>query len=55
MDNKKAEIRIRGHSTATLAKKPWKIKFEKKQHVLDIDNDNDYKSWAILETIMMNL
>ena len=48
VDNKKAEIRIRGHSTATLAKKPWKIKFEKKQHVLDIDNDNGYKSWAVL-------
>ncbi len=43
-----AEIRVRGHSTASLAKKPWKIKFKKKQIVLDIDSKNGYKSWAVL-------
>ena len=37
--DKDAEIRIRGHSTASLAKKPWKIKFKKKQIVLDIDSN----------------
>ena len=46
--DKDAEIRIRGHSTASLAKKPWKIKFKKKQIVLDIDSKNGYKSWAVL-------
>ena len=46
--DKDAEIRIRGHSTASLAKKPWKIKFKKKQIVLNIDSKNGYKSWAVL-------
>ena len=46
--NTEAEIRIRGHSTAAQDKKPWKIKFKKKQIVLDIDGVNSYKSWAVL-------
>ena len=43
---KPAEIRVRGHQTAAAVKKPWKIKFHKKQQVLDIDGE--YKSWAVL-------
>ena len=44
--NSKAKIKVRGHSTASLAKKPWKIKFEEKVKVLDISKD--YKNWAVL-------
>ena len=43
---KRAEIRVRGHQTAAAAKKPWKIKFHKKQQILDIEGQ--YKSWAVL-------
>ena len=44
--NSIAEIRVRGHSTASFAKKPWKIKFEEKLKVLDISKK--FKSWAVL-------
>ena len=44
--NTTAEIRLRGHSTSTRPKKPYKIKFTKKQKLLDIDGK--YKKWAIL-------
>ena len=44
--NETAKIRIRGHSTATLPKKPYKIKFEKKQKIFGISGK--YKNWALL-------
>ena len=34
--NETAKIRIRGHSTATLPKKPYKIKFNTKQEILGL-------------------
>ena len=37
---------MRGHGTSAAAKKPYKIKFEKKQKLLDIDSK--YRKWAIL-------
>ena len=44
--NETAEIRVRGHSTSGLDKKPYRIKFDKKQEVLGIEGE--YKKWALL-------
>ena len=44
--NQTASIRLRGHSTSSRPKKPYKIKFEKKQKILGISGR--YKNWAIL-------
>ena len=44
--NQQASIRLRGHSTSGRPKKPYKIKFDKKQKILGISGK--YKKWAIL-------
>ena len=44
--NEKASIKVRGHSTATRPKKPFKIKFEKKQKVLNFSGK--FKKWTLL-------
>ncbi len=44
--NQTASIRLRGHSTSLRPKKPYKIKFDKKQKILGISGK--YKKWAIL-------
>ena len=44
--NQTASIRLRGHSTSGRPKKPYKIKFDKKQKILGISGK--YKKWAIL-------
>ena len=44
--NEQASIRLRGHSTATRPKKPYKIKFKDKQKILG--SSKDFKKWAIL-------
>ena len=44
--NETASIRLRGHSTSTRPKKPYKIKFDKKQTILGFAKD--YKKFAIL-------
>ena len=43
--NGQASIRLRGHSTATRPKKPYKIKFKDKQKILGL---GAFKKWAIL-------
>ena len=44
--NESASIKLRGHSTAIAPKKPYKIKFGKKQKLLGMSGK--FKSWAIL-------
>ena len=44
--NETAGVRLRGHGTAQGAKKPYKIKFDKKSEMPGIDGK--YKKWALL-------
>ncbi len=43
-----AGIRLRGNSTADAPKKPYRIKFDKKQNVLGLNNGKKFKSWVLL-------
>ncbi len=43
-----AGIRLRGNSTAGAPKKPYRIKFDKKQNVLGLNNGKKFKSWVLL-------
>ena len=43
-----AGVRIRGNSTAAAEKKPYRIKFDKKQSFLGLNNSNEYKSWCLM-------
>ncbi len=43
-----AGIRLRGNSTAGAAKKPYRIKFDKKQNVLGLNDGKKFKSWVLL-------
>lgn len=44
--NQTASIKLRGQSTTTYPKKPYKIKFDKKQEILDLSGK--YKKWVLL-------
>lgn len=44
--NESAGIKVRGHSTAGTVKKPYKIKFNKKQKILNIEGS--FKKWTLL-------
>ena len=44
--NDTAQIKVRGHSTSVTVKKPFKIKFDKKQKILDIEGA--FKKWTLL-------
>ncbi len=46
--NAAAGIRIRGNSTSTYDKKPYRIKFESKRNLLGMNSGNEYKSWVLL-------
>ena len=43
-----AGIRLRGNSTAGAAKKPYRVKFDKKQNMLGLNNGKKFKSWVLL-------
>ena len=43
-----AEIKVRGNATATYPKKPFRIKFDKKQTMLGLNDDLKAKSWVLL-------
>ena len=43
-----AGVRIRGNSTSTCPKKPYRIKFEKKQNLLGMNEGAECKSWVLL-------
>lgn len=42
------QIKIRGNYTANYPKKPFRIKFAKKQKMLGLNNDAECKSWVLL-------
>lgn len=42
------QIKIRGNSTAEGDKKPYRIKFTKKQPMLGLNDGNKFKSWVLL-------
>ena len=44
--NQTASIKLRGQSTSTFIKKPYKIKFDKKQEILGLSGK--YKKWVLL-------
>ena len=43
-----AGVRLRGNSTLTEDKKPYRIKFDKKQNLLGLNDGNKFKSWVLL-------
>ena len=54
-----AGIRLRGNSTSRLAKKPFKVKLDKKANLLGIDKEGKNKHWCLLAnaldpTVMRN-
>ena len=56
--NQTASIKLRGQSTSTYPKKPYKIKFDKKQEILGFSGK--YKKWTLLanyldKTLMRNI
>ena len=46
--DQKCDIKIRGNGTATMPKKPYRLKFDKKQKMLGLNNDLKAKSWVLL-------
>ena len=46
--NGRAEIRLRGNSTANIAKRPFKLKLDKKTNLLGIDKEGANKHWCLL-------
>ena len=42
------KVKVRGNYTSTYAKKPIRIKFDSKQKMLGLNNDNKFKSWVLL-------
>ena len=47
-ENVKAGIRLRGNSTSTRPKKPYRIKFSSKRNVLGMNEGAKCKSWVLL-------
>lgn len=43
-----AKVKVRGNYTADYVKKPWRIKFDKKQVMLGLDGENKAKNWVLL-------
>lgn len=48
LENVSAGIRIRGNSTSSYPKKPYRIKFESKQNLLGMNEGAECKSWVLL-------
>ena len=47
-ENAKAEIKVRGNWTTTYPKKPFRIKFSKKQNLLGLNGGAACKNWVLL-------
>ena len=43
-----AQVKVRGNYTSNYAKKPYRIKFTKKQAMCGLNNGNKLKSWVLL-------
>ena len=48
LSDKAAQVKVRGNYTASEVKKPYRIKFDKKQKMLGLDGDTGAKSWVLL-------
>lgn len=48
LKNVSAGIRIRGNSTSSYPKKPYRIKFDEKQNLLGMNEGAECKSWVLL-------
>ncbi len=48
LDNVAAQVRVRGNSTATAPKKPYRIKFITKQSMLGLNGGEAFKSWCLM-------
>ncbi len=48
LDNVAAQVRVRGNSTATAPKKPYRIKFITKQSMLGLNDGEAFKSWCLM-------
>ncbi len=42
------KVKVRGNYTSSYAKKPIRIKFDSKQKMLGLNNNNKFKSWVLL-------
>ena len=49
IDSVPAQVKVRGNGTATYPKLPYRIKFDKKQKMLGLNDDLKAKSWVLLE------
>ncbi len=43
-----ADVKVRGNWTTSYEKKPLRIKFDKKQKMLGLNNDGEFKNWVLL-------
>ena len=50
LSGKYAGAKVRGNSTSWGEEKPYRIKFDKKQGMLGLNNGKAYKSWVLLKT-----
>ena len=48
LNNVTGKVKVRGNYTSSYPKKPIRIKFDKKQKMLGLNNDNKLKSWVLL-------
>ena len=48
LDDVAGKVKVRGNYTSSYAKKPIRIKFDKKQKMLGLNKDNSLKSWVLL-------
>lgn len=44
----KGKVKVRGNWTTTYPKKPLRIKFDKKQSMLGLNEGNEFKNWVLL-------
>ena len=48
LDGAKAEVKVRGNWTTSYDKKPLRIKFEKKQNLLGLNDGAEFRNWVLL-------
>lgn len=48
LSNVEGQVKVRGNYTSTYKKKPIRIKFNNKQKMLGLNNNNKFKSWVLL-------
>ncbi|MBQ4156636.1 MAG: CotH kinase family protein [Clostridia bacterium] len=48
IDEEMAEVKVRGNWTTSYPKKPLRIRFDKKQSMLDLNGGEEYKNWNLL-------